>query len=106
MGYDDYRVCETIGKGGRGTVYLAKRKLAVGKHGQSTGAARYVAIKRLPRLGPTADPSVNHQLWTGEVDMLRACRHTHILRLHEAFASPSYYYLVTDFADGGKKKAQ
>ncbi|RKP37130.1 kinase-like domain-containing protein [Dimargaris cristalligena] len=110
MGYFDYTIRHTVGKGGRGTVYLAER---IRRRPDSSpidmnaplSPPPLCAIKRMAHrpnnhTSLTRSPCANGQLWLNEARMLKILHHPHIIRLHESFQTPRFYYLVTEYAEG------
>ncbi len=84
----DYKIEKLLGKGGMGTVYLAKDSFL----------DRYVAIKELSPL-LTADAGLVER-FRNEARMQAKLNHAGIVSLHSFFEQNGRYYMVMEYASG------
>ena len=84
----DYEIEKLLGKGGMGTVYLAKDSFL----------DRYVAIKELSPL-LTADAGLVER-FRNEARMQAKLNHAGIVSLHSFFEQNGRYYMVMEYASG------
>ncbi|ETV67185.1 CAMK/CAMK1 protein kinase, variant 1 [Aphanomyces astaci] len=86
---DQYKLGETLGTGNFSVVREALHK---------PSGQRY-AIKCIKKGGLSNDEL---EALTTEVAVLKQMKHPNIMILHDFFSEPDYYYLVTEYMDGGE----
>jgi hypothetical protein len=84
-----YQLQESLGRGGFGSVYLARRG----------GEQRLVAVKVLLPRGAVSSKARRDFL--REIEITRRLSHPHIVRLVDHGFHGGAFYLVTDYCDGG-----
>ena len=88
---EKYLVCDQLGKGACGTVYLGLKKATLEK----------VAVKTIPRSqGSTLNINAHNVM--NEIELLRAVDHPCIIRLEEVIDSPENVFIVLELAQGGE----
>ncbi|ETW06246.1 CAMK/CAMK1 protein kinase, variant 1 [Aphanomyces invadans] len=86
---DQYKLGETLGTGNFSIVREALHK---------PSGQRY-AIKCIKKSGLSNDEL---EALTTEVAVLKQMKHPNIMILHDFFSEPDWYYLVTEYMDGGE----
>ena len=91
----DYRMLETLGKGGFGTV-----KRAIHRPTGLTRAIKAVATGRHDQ--PSAE---EWEIMLGEVEALVGLTHPNIVQLHEYYRDEAVLYLIEEYCSGGTLEA-
>lgn len=81
---NSYQVCEEIGSGGMGVVYLAYH-LRLDK---------YVVMKKMK------NPAVSFQLLRNEVDVLKSLHHPYLPQVYDFISYEGDVYTIIDYIDG------
>jgi serine/threonine protein kinase len=89
VGIESFRFYKKIGEGAFGEVYIVKK-------GKSEKLYALKAIKKQKVLGS----NIMRYIQT-EKDVLSLIRHPFIVRLHYAFQTEAYLFLVMDYCEGG-----
>ena len=88
--YADYRVIKELGSGSFATVHLVKNKIS--------GAVR--AMKAIEK--STNEDDENNELEIiNEINILMKMDHPNIVKIFEFYNSPTHYYLITEYCEGG-----
>ena len=86
---DDLSLSKTLGKGAFGEVYL----------GTKQGTQKQFAIKKIDKKF-TSNPKAKKYL-DNEISILRDISHPNIVKLYDVKETSSFYYLVTEYCNGG-----
>ena len=86
---DDLSLSKTLGKGAFGEVYL----------GTKQGTQKQFAIKKIDKKF-TSNPKAKKYL-DNEISILRDINHPNIVKLYDVKETSSFYYLVTEYCNGG-----
>ena len=86
---DDYTILKELGSGSFATVHLVKHK--------GTGVIR--AMKAIKKGG--IDDEDNEEEIINEINILMKMDHPNIVKIFEFYNSPSHYYLITEYCEGG-----
>ena len=90
--YANYKVIRELGKGSFAKVYLVK-------HNQ-TGAIR--AMKAIQKASCEDDDEEDNEYEIiNEINILMKMDHPNIVKIFEFYNSPTHYYLITEYCDGG-----
>lgn len=87
---DSYTIVGKLGQGNFGKVYEVIHKLSKQRR----------AMKALPK-GKEKD-DLEDKRFLKEIDILSHIDHPHILKIFEYFEDKSYFYVVTEYAEGGE----
>ena len=88
--YADYTVIKELGSGSFATVHLVKNKIS--------GAVR--AMKAIEK--STNEDDENNELEIiNEINILMKMDHPNIVKIFEFYNSPTHYYLITEYCEGG-----
>jgi serine/threonine protein kinase len=85
---NEYHICDAIGRGGYGHLFLA----------QDPNVFQFVAIKVLPLSKSTPELS---QRFQNEIEMQRELQHPNLIRFIDAGEDGNVLYVVHEFVDGG-----
>ena len=86
---DDLALSKTLGKGAFGEVYL----------GIKQGTQKQFAIKKIDKKF-TSNPKAKKYL-DNEISILRDINHPNIVKLYDVKETSNFYYLVTEYCNGG-----
>ena len=86
---DDLTLINLLGRGICGEVYLSKKK----------GKNVYFATKKIDRI--TADQENARKYLLNEINVLKQLNHPNIIKLEEVKQTKDYYYIVTEYVNGG-----
>jgi len=87
---DDYTILKELGSGSFATVHLVKHK--------TSGAIR--AMKAIKK-GVGFDDEDNELEVINEINILMKMDHPNIVKIFEFYNSPSHFYLITEYCEGG-----
>ena len=85
----DFEFIEELGEGTFGTVYLASHKKTKAKY----------AIKSIDKSEP--ENLAEKKNFNREVEIMYKLNHPNIVKLYEVKETPQYFYLVTEYCNGG-----
>ena len=85
----EFTLKERLGKGSFGEVFIATK----------TGSKELYAAKRLDR--EKSEKPKNYKRLTYEINILKAIKHPNIVQLIDIKKTKSYYYIITEFCNGG-----
>ena len=87
----DYTIIKELGSGSFATVHLVKNK--------TSGAIRAMkAIKKGPGFDDDED---NEEEIINEINILMKMDHPNIVKIFEFYNSPTHFYLITEYCEGG-----
>ena len=87
----DYTIIKELGSGSFATVHLVKHK--------TSGAIRAMkAIKKGPGFDDDED---NEEEIINEINILMKMDHPNIVKIFEFYNSPTHFYLITEYCEGG-----
>ncbi|CAD8181669.1 unnamed protein product [Paramecium octaurelia] len=87
--FDSFEVIKELGSGAFGKVFLVKHKADGGQFAMKALKKKTLILKKQIKYAIT------------EANVLKMCQHPFILKLHFAFQTPNYLYLVLDYCKGG-----
>ena len=85
---DFYTILEPLGKGGFGYVYKGIHKVS----------NEVVAVKMIKKEKMSEEDMDFHRK---EIDVLKMCQHSSIIKLVDIFESAEYFFIVLECMDGG-----
>ena len=87
--FEDYTIIKELGTGTFSTVHLVKHK--------TTGAVR--AMKAIKK--DTKNKEYNELEIINEINILMKMDHPNIVKIFEFYNSPTHFYLITEYCEGG-----
>ena len=87
----DYTIIKELGSGSFATVHLVRHK--------TSGAIR--AMKAIKKGAGFEDEEDNEEDIINEINILMKMDHPNIVKIFEFYNSPTHYYLITEYCEGG-----